>query len=85
VAKELTQQKTDFIFGSALLFFSFALQFFSKAISGLENILLPFPRLCGVALCLILASALLFPCYLLWRDLSNKRMGRLLKLIAKEE
>jgi hypothetical protein len=45
MAKELTQQKTDFIFGSALLFFSFALQFFSKAISGMENILLPISQI----------------------------------------
>jgi hypothetical protein len=84
VAKELTQQKTDFVFGSVLLFFSFALQFLSKAVNGLNEVVLPFTKLYGVALCLILASVLLFLCYLLWCDLSNKRMERILKLIAEK-
>jgi len=84
VAKELAQQKTDFIFGSALLFFSFTLQFSSKAISDLDSILLPFPRTYGIGFCFILASILLFLCYFLWRHLSNKRMQRLLKLIAEK-
>ena len=84
VAKELAQQKTDFIFGSVLLFLSFALQFSSKALSGLDEIVLPFERLCGATLCLILASALLFLCYLLWCDLSSKRMERITKLIKEK-
>ena len=84
IAKELAQQKTDFIFGSVLLLFSFALQFSSKAVTGLDEVVLPFTKVYGVALCLILASILLFLCYLLWCDLSNKRMERILKLIAEK-
>jgi hypothetical protein len=84
VAKELVQQKTDFIFGSALLFFSFAIQFASRAIPGLEQIVLPFPRLYGVLLSLTLAAIPLFLCYFLWQDVSAKRMERILKLIAEK-
>lgn len=84
VAKELTQQKTDFIFGSALLFFSFVVQFISKAFPCLEQIVFPFPRLYGVALSITLAAIPLFLCYLFWSDLSNKRMQRILRLIAEK-
>ncbi|PTR16083.1 hypothetical protein C8R31_10297 [Nitrosospira sp. Nsp2] len=83
VAKELAQQKTDFVFGSVLLFFSFALQFSSKAITGLDEVVLPFARMYGVSLSLVLASALLFLCYLLWCDLSRKRMERITNLIKE--
>lgn len=84
VAKELVQQKTDFVFGSTLLFFSFAIQFASRAIPGLEQIILPLSRLYGIVLSLTLASILLFLCYFLWQDVSVKRMERILKLIAEK-
>jgi hypothetical protein len=84
VAKELVQQKTDFIFGSFLLFSSFLLQFTSRAIPSFGDVFLPLQRLHGVVLTLILAGILLFVCYLCWKCLGNRRMKRILELIEKE-
>jgi len=69
IATELAQQKSDFIFGAALLFLSFLVQVVSRLLAPeTAAILVASSQLSGVALSLGVPTAVLCVFYIPWRQ-----------------